>query len=243
VKTQSVVVEKGKLPVVFSMSPDSPAAPYIVEHRPSSLEDMYALGIIPASIAIAHLLEARDVARRVSMPHGTFADEQGRWYADRPIPGLTTLSRKSAMTHEGIRRVADHLERRGYDRAESVLTAQKAAYFIARDQIEVPVWRVVQLADRDLDVHGILVVDRSIQEVASRIVTFHKHGWIVPQGSHFLLTCREVKGAPDDPLYIPRVAQRVAARPVPGPPIEGWDDRLPIHEIHRLAGQVTRSWR
>jgi hypothetical protein len=184
VKTQSVVIKNTKLPVVFSTSPDSPAAPYIVEHRPSSLEDMYRIGIIPASIDIAHLVEARDIARRASIPDGVFADEKGRWYSDRAIPGLITLSRKSAIAREVILKVADHLERRGYDRVESNLTAQKAAYFIARDEIEVPVWRVAQLLDRDLDVHGILVIDRSIHEVASRTVTFQKHGWIVPQGSY-----------------------------------------------------------
>jgi hypothetical protein len=46
VKADTVVVDDGDRPVVFSPSPDSPAAPYLVEHRPRSLREMYDLGII-----------------------------------------------------------------------------------------------------------------------------------------------------------------------------------------------------
>lgn len=245
-KENNFVIEDGERPVVFSASPDSPAAPYVIEHRPSSLEDMYELGIMPGSIKIEHLEEARDIVSRVRLPDAVFADEQGRWFADRAIPGLITVPREYAIIQETILRTTRHLEIRGYDSAEAKLTAQKAAYFIASEAVEVPVWRAVNLLEMDLDVHGILYVERSIHEISARNVTFRKHGWIVPAGNNFLLTCQEIRGTADDPLEVldvEGIVQEAAGLPHPGPPIEGWDDRLAIHDIQRLAGEVTQGWR
>lgn len=237
------VIEEGPTPVVFSASPDSPAAPYLVERRLSSLDDMYELGIIPSSVAREHLDEARELAQRISLPDAVFVDEQGRWFGDRAIPGIVPLPRDYAIATEVIRRTSRHLEYRGYDPTEADLIARKSVNFLAPTTLGSPVWRTVELADLDLDVRGILYVSRKIHGLMARNVRFRYTGWIVPEGSHFMLTCDEIHGDAKPPAWQSLVWQQMAGiGPDPGP-IEHWTDRLGIEQIRQRAQAVSQGWR
>ncbi|WP_433664476.1 hypothetical protein ACQPW1_21440 [Nocardia sp. CA-128927] len=237
------VIEEGAAPVVFSTSPDSPAAPYLVERRPSSLDDMYELGIIPSSVERDHLHEARELAQRISLPDAVFVDEAGRWFGDRAIPGIVPVPHEYAIAAETIRRTSRHLEHRGYDSTEAMLIARKAVSFLAPTTLGSPVWRTVEFPGLDLDVRGILYVSRKIHGLTARNVRFRHTGWIVPEGSHFMLTCDRIQGDPKPPDWQSMVWQEMAGiGPDPGP-IEHWTDRLGIDEIRQRAQAVSQGWR
>jgi|GEM_PF-5710873 len=242
-KEDTFIVEAGDQPTVFSLSPDSPVAPYLTEHRPESLEDMFRLGIIHSSIRIEHLEEALESAKGVSIPDAVYMDEKGRWVGDRKIPGLILTSRKSAIVQEAVSRASAHLERRGYTPGVAKLTAQKAASFLSPIEIDGPTWRVAEL--NDLEVHGVLFLDRRISAIKARNVFIGWAGWIVPDGNYFMLHCDKVEGEPPPTIgrtaYI-KIWQSIAGIEPPGP-IEGWTDRLAVNEIRQRATQVSLGWR
>src|SRR5580765_1876153 len=240
-KNETFVVEEGDLPTVFSLSPNSPAAPYIVKHQPRTLREMYELGFISSSVRIEHLQEAQEMVKQVSLPDAVFMDEHGQWIGDRAIPGINPLRRKAAIVQEVIEQATAHLERNGYDSALARLTAQKAAHILAPGDGKIPVWSVVAL--QDLEVRGILYVDRAIAALSARRVYFHLRGWIVPQGNYFMLRCDRIEGEPRPPEVLTKIWYEIAGiGPDPGP-IEGWTDRLSVSEIRQRAAQVTQGWR
>lgn len=242
-QAETFVVEEGELPVVFSTSPDSPAAPFLVQHRPSSLDDMYDLGFIPPTVPIEHLNEARELAKRVSLP-GLMDVGQGQWVSDHAIPGVNTVPRRAAIAQEVIRRTSIHLERVGHSPMLASVVANRVVEIISPAGDGYLQINTVKVGD--LDVRGTLYVTRQIFGLEAMDVTFHWDGWIVPQGSHFLLTCNKVSGLNDAPhlsAHADQIVQDIsAAVPKPGP-IEGWTNRLPVNEIHERAMQVTQNWR
>jgi hypothetical protein len=236
-------VEEGEHPVVFSTSPDSPAAPFLVEHKISSLREMNELGFIPPFVELDHLYEIRELAKRVSFP-GRVKLANGQWVSDHAINGLNTLPRRAAVSQEVLSLTAAHLEGAGINSKVASAVANRVHEFVSplgRNELRI---NMVNLLN--LDVRGFLYVDRKIFGLSAMDVTFHWAGWIVPEGSHFYLTCNEVKGVNDGPdlsARVDRILQDISGVvPKPGP-IEGWTDRLPVDEIRTRAMQVTRNWR
>ncbi|TQC42327.1 hypothetical protein EEB14_49445 [Rhodococcus sp. WS4] len=242
-KAETFVVEDGNLPVVFSASPDSPASPFLVQRRLSSLEEMHDAGFIPPTVALEHLNEAREIAQRVSFP-GLVNLGPEQWVSDHPISGLTTVPRRAAIAREVVHETAAHLERVGHSSVLANVVAKRIVEIISPAGDGHLIINQIEFGDLNLDVRGILYIHRNILSLQAMNVIFHWGGWIVPQGSHFFLTCNKVEGVNDMPdlkVRHDQIVQDISGITKPGP-IEGWTDRLPIDEIQNRATQVMENW-
>ncbi|MGD2194947.1 hypothetical protein ACP8WK_34025 [Mycolicibacterium nivoides] len=245
-QSDTFVVDDSELPVVFSVSPDSPAAPFLVEHHPRRLEDMYEIGAIAPIIPIEHLKEIEQMVRTISMPKVVASSGLGVPVAPRKLARVLTTPPEVMLVREVARRGAAVLEARGFDSELAQLTAAKAASFITPGpKPKDLVWREVRMVDRDLDIHGRLVVDRKINALSARNIHFGVGGWLVPAASHFILKCDLIYGDPMPKVDVARIVQEITEMGVPRPPepVETWTQRQPINEIHAAAQRVTQNWR
>jgi hypothetical protein len=77
---QMIIDNKYGFDTVFSSDPSSPAAEYLREYHPRSLEDLYDIGAIPKHVPIEVLRKARDSGletartRYVAMTSSSFRD-------------------------------------------------------------------------------------------------------------------------------------------------------------------------
>jgi hypothetical protein len=236
------VIEESDNPVVFSDSPDSPAAEFLVEERPRSINDLYRLGIIHPAVPEEDLLDIQRSLANASVPDVVFSDGNHGVVSSREIEGIATMPVEVVMVRDAVRRATSMLVARGHSPALAKLTAEKGARFISPVRDAFPVWKEVRLQDLDLEVKGMLFLKRSINALTAINVRFHTYGWIVPESSHFLLTCNEMVGVPNKPLEIPLVIEEMN-KPGPHPPIEGYTDRLSVAEILARVEAVTAGWR
>lgn len=245
-QSDTFVVEGSEDPVVFSTSPDSPAAPFLVEHHPRRIEDLYEIGAVAPIIAIEHLKEIEQMVRTISMPKVVASSGLGVPVAPRKLSGVLTTPPEVILMREVARRGAAVLEARGFDSDLARLTAAKAALFITPGpKPKGLIWREVRMVDRDLDIHGHLVVDRKINALSARNIHFGVGGWLVPAASHFILKCDLIHGDPMPKVDVGRIVKEITDMGVPKPPgpVETWTRRLPINEIHAAAEHVTQNWR
>lgn len=236
------VIEESHDPVVFSDSPDSPAAEFLVEERPRSISDLYRLGIIHPAVSEEDLHDIQRSLARAIAPDVVFSEGNHGVVYQREIEGTTTIPQEVILVRDAVERATTMLIARGYSPALAKLTAEKGARFIAPVRDAFPVWKEVRFLDRDIDVRGLLFLKRSLNALRARNITFHTHGWIFPESSYFLLTCNEISGVPTNPLDIPLVAEEMS-KPGPHPPIEGYSDRLSVSEILARVEAVTAGWR
>jgi hypothetical protein len=236
------VIEDSDDPVVFSDSPDSPAAEFLVEEQPRSISDLYRLGIIHPSIPEEDLRDIQRSLERVSMPDVVFSEGNHGVVSSREIEGMATIPHEVMVVRDAINRATSMLVARGHSPAIAKLTAEKGARFISPFSDAAPVWKEIRLPDLDLEVRGMLYLKRTINALTAVNVRFHKHGWIIPESSHFLLTCNEMVGVPTNPWEIPLVVEEMT-KPGPHPPIEGYTDRLAVSEIQARVQAVTAGWR
>jgi len=236
------VIEESDYPVVFSDSPDSPAAEFLVEERPRSIRDLYRLGIIHPAIPEEDLNDIQRSLEHASVPDVVFSEGNHGVVSSREIEGTATIPQEVVMVRDAVSRATAMLIARGHSPALAKLTAEKGARFISPVRDAFPLWKEVRLLDRDLEVRGLLFLKRSINALTAGNVKFHQYGWIVPESSHFLLTCNEMVGVPPTPLEIPLVVEEMT-KPGPHPPIEGYTDRLSVAEILARVEAVTAGWR
>ncbi|MDN4645887.1 hypothetical protein [Arthrobacter sp. PsM3] len=236
------VIEESDDPVVFSDSPDSPAAEFLVEETPRSISDLYRLGIIHPSIPEEDLHDIQRSLEHASVPDVVFSDGNHGVVSSRKVEGSATIPHEVVVVRDAVRRATSMLIARGHSPALAKLTAEKGARFISPVRDAFPVWKEVRLLDRDLEVRGLLFLKRSINALTAGNVKFHKHGWIFPESSHFLLTCNEMVGVTTNPWEIPLVVEEMS-KPGPHPPIEGYTDRLAVSEILARVEAVTAGWR
>ncbi|WP_151723860.1 hypothetical protein [Arthrobacter luteolus] len=236
------VVEAAHDPVVFSESPDSPAAEFLVEERPRSIRDLYRLGIIHPAIPEDDLHDIQRSLEHSVVPDVVFSEGNHGVVASRDAEGTATIPREVVLMREAVSRAASMLIARGHPPALARLTAEKGARFISPVRDVFPVWREVRFPNLDLEVRGLLFLKRSINALTAVNVRFHEHGWIFPESSHFLLTCNEMTGVPRKPWEVPLVIEEMS-RPGPHPPIAGYTDRLAVSEIFARAEAVTATWR
>jgi hypothetical protein len=235
------VIDESDDPVVFSDSPDSPAAEFMVEERPRSISDLYRLGIVHRSVPEEDLQEIQRSLEHMSVPDVLVSEGNHGLVSSREIAGIATTPHEVVVMREAVARTASMLIARGHSPNVATLTAGKAARFMSPIRDAFPVWKEVRL-NLDLDVRGLLYIRKSINALTAMNVTFHVHGWIVPEGSHFLLTCNEMVGVRANMLDISLVAQEMST-PGPHPPIEGYSDRLPLSAIQARVQAVTAGWR
>lgn len=225
------VVERTEDPVVFSLSPDSPAAPFVIQHHPSSLRDLAQLGIIPPNVKLEHLEEAREAAQQVTVPNAVFADEANQIYARHEVPGVIAVPPELAAAREVIRLTAQHLENRGYAPAVADLTARKVVHGLGIGHVTDTQFPHLNFAEMgDLDVQGNLVIQRDIMGVTAKKVTIRQGGWIFPQGSYFLLHCDEIRGEFARPILEGLVPHDLFVRPN-------------AEEIRERASEIAAEWR
>lgn len=236
------VIEEGDDPVVFSDSPDSPAAEFLVEHTPRSIDDLYRLGIIHPSIPQEDLEDIQRTLKRSTAPDVIVSEGNYGVISAREIEGISTIPQEVTIMREAVSRATNMLIARGHSPAAAELAAAKGARFISPVRDAFPIWKEVQLGNRDLDVRGMLYIQRSVNSLSALTVTFHTFGWIIPEGSHFMLTCDEMVGERPEPLVIHRVVEEMN-KPGPHPPIEGYSDRLAVSEIRARVQSVTAGWR
>ncbi|MBD8042651.1 hypothetical protein H9638_02380 [Arthrobacter sp. Sa2BUA2] len=236
------VIEAAHDPVVFSDSPDSPAAEFLVEERPRSIRDLYRLGIIHPAIPEEDLHDIQRSLEHSVVPDVVFSEGNHGVVSSRSAEGVAPIPPEAVMTRDVISRAAAMLIARGHPPVLAKLTAEKGARFISPLRDVFPVWREVRFPNLDLEVRGLLVLKRSINALTALNVKFHKHGWIFPESSHFLLTCNEMVGVPGKPWEVPLVLEEMS-KPGPHPPIAGYTDRLSVAEISARAEMVTATWR
>lgn len=238
---ETYVIEESEAPVVFSDSPDSPAAEFLVEKTPRSIRDLYEFGIIHPSVPEDDLRDIENALKHITVPDVLLADDESVVSA-REIEGVVTTPHEVAIMREAVSRATSMLVARGHSPKIAELTAAKAARFISPIRDTTPVWREIHMADLNLEVRGLLYIKRSINSLWALDVIFHPFGWIIPEGSHFLLTCNEMVGRRPSPLDIPLVAQELT-KPGPRPPIDGVTPRLPVGEIKARAQAAAAGWR
>ncbi|MBD7994623.1 hypothetical protein H9639_04865 [Arthrobacter sp. Sa2CUA1] len=236
------VIEETHNPVVFSDSPDSPAADFLVEERPRSIRDLYRLGIIHPAIPEDDLHDIQRSLEHSVVPDVVFSEGNHGVVSARTVQGVAAIPPEVVMAREVISRATAMLIARGHPPALARLTAEKGARFISPVRDAFPVWREVRFPNLDLEVRGLLFLKRSINALTALNVRFHEHGWIFPESSHFLLTCNEMVGVPRKPWEVPLVMQEMS-KPGPHPPIAGYTDRLSVAEIFARAEAVTATWR
>jgi hypothetical protein len=191
--------ERHGLQTVLSDDPDSPAAPYVREYQPRSLQDLQQIGIIPKSADLEHLKQARDDALgaradvHVHLVPQILAQEANRYpdvqhYARAYNAGHARQSVAEAMS-------AILSTRYRYHPREADLLARKALSLETTLQGKgfEAVWRQIELAE-DLFIRSPVVVARTIDSILARDVVIFRNGTLIADGSYLLISCRTLAG-------------------------------------------------
>ena len=184
---------------VFSPEEDSPAYPYVKQHRaPQSVEDLYELGIIPKSISKDAILEARAAGERANSRYLRVTDRAIFSMAGKTQRALVEARLNSQARSVTVRAAADHLERTlRIDSAQAELLASKAhsidATHTTVDPHKKPFVYSLQLQD-DLVVRTRLIVAASITIIRARSVLIHRTGEMRMLGKYMLLQCDSIYG-------------------------------------------------
>jgi hypothetical protein len=183
---------------VLSAGPESPAAPYVREYHPQTLEEMQRIGIIPKHIPLDHLKHARDealgrvakVGVLIEPPALAAATEFPQ--AERYAHAVAASRRREAVADAMTTALTSRHE---YTSDEAKILAQKTLALEASltDRMGVSVWRQIEVAE-DLLVHSPVLVDRTIQGLVARDVVIFKQGTLVVDGSYLLIRCRSLAG-------------------------------------------------
>ena len=181
---------------VFSNDPDSPAAPFVREYHPKSLEELQQLGIIPPFVHLKDIKEAREAALRdrinvnVSIVPSVLARAESYPDASRLAKALNVGIAQQAAAAAMSNILYSHYN---YHRAEADLLASKALSVGFPGVALIPVWRQIELA-ADLIVQSPVVIASNINALLVRDVVIHRTGELLVQGSYFLLRCRSIAG-------------------------------------------------
>jgi hypothetical protein len=194
---QIVIDDKYGFDTVFSTDPTSPAAPYIREYQPSSLQDLYDIGVIPKHVPINVLEAAREAGLKASAGHMRITSPTFRGL---PVQAQRQYiqSRSNAIGRENAVRVTTQIlvAQHNYSAEEAALLALKA-HSVAESVSSVAARSLVFIAlllPDDLIVKTPLVIDSTIQSVTAKDVHIFRTGSIRPLSSYFLLTCQSIRG-------------------------------------------------
>ena len=110
------VIEESDYPVVFSDSPDSPAAEFLVEERPRSIRDLYRLGIIHPAIPEEDLNDIQRSLEHASVPDVVLEGNHGV-VSSREIEGTATIPQEVVMVRDAVSRATAMLIARGHSPA------------------------------------------------------------------------------------------------------------------------------
>jgi hypothetical protein len=182
---------------IYSNDPGSPAAPFLKEYRPTSIEQLYEIGMIPKSVQLEHLHDAQRAALQSKFSGSVIADipsSFGVLPKQEIVRFLKARSNAAALQNARTTMAGVLQNRHGYGEVESQLLAGKISQFIfATDDARLPVWRQIELS-QDLDIKTLLVIDRSINALLARNVLIEKTGELRAQGAYFLLRCNRIDG-------------------------------------------------
>lgn len=179
---------------VFSTDPSSPAAPYLRQFSPKSLEDLYDIGIIPAHVSIDTLRNARELGIKAYASPIKINNTAMR---NLPVEAQRKYvqARSHTMSREAsVSVTADELTRHGFTVGEADLLARKAHLF---DEITVEVTPIVLYGVEvmgDLVVRTPLVIDSSIHAITAKAVVIHRSGEIRASGPYLLVKCDSFRG-------------------------------------------------
>jgi len=193
---QVVIDDPNGFETVFSTNPMSPAAPYLREYRPRSLEDLYDIGIIPKHVPVETLRTAREVGRQAGGRHMDIASPavhnlpawQRRQYVEARS---NTMARDASLRAMAGMLITQH----GYEAAEAALLANKVYSFDATGVEEAPIQAFMAvLLDADLIVRTPLVIHSNIHSIMAKSVVIYRTGEIRAEGGYFLLVCDSIRG-------------------------------------------------
>jgi hypothetical protein len=196
---------------IFSNEEDSPAYPYLKQHRaPQSVDDLYELGIIPKSIPRDAIQEARAAGEAANSQYLRITDEAVFASTIKTQRGLVEARLNSQAREAKVQATANHLvSLLRMDRVEAELIASKSHSFSAHDtasQDHAFVYSV-RLLD-DLIVKSRLIVAPSITIIRARSVKIHSTGEMRMKGKYLLLECDSIYGPGVWQYLSERVAER-----------------------------------
>ena len=184
---------------VYAHDPRSPAAPYVREYRPRTIEDLYAIGLIHRSIDIQHVQAAYQVVQRGTL-HTMFIPSSAELASLSKTHSSSeaeryVLARSRSLTREtAIQEMTRHLTIQfGYGEVEAALTARKVHALPSAGEEVISPFFAVELA-ANLIIKTPLLLDKSINMLVAHNVLIAETGELLLGGRYLLLRCASIKG-------------------------------------------------
>jgi hypothetical protein len=179
---------------IYSTDPSSPAAPFVKEYHPRTIEDLYDIGLIPKHISSEHINEAYSASLSSTAKYMNVDDPIVQFLPVAQRRQFIEGRSASIARNNAVSSASRVLRTKfGYQEQEADLIAKKVLTFVRKDATDpIPGFFVVELAD-DLIIKSPLIFDASIQSLVARNVTIYKTGRLRINAGYFLMRCESLQ--------------------------------------------------